>query len=240
MVGEKLESNQAPKKETAWDDLSNITFDKAQVEANIREAQEQIEAAKERQELERATVDKINKNPKAKNIFKKIALGVLLSAVAIGGAVGVSHNLNSSHETTNAPISIEQAIDNTVNHFVDIDSEDLVWSESFYSGGEMTDLGNDKYAYMGGSRVEINDSNINNVINNTPDLENINRIEMDWWQGQGDMYRAIDTDGNGTWDTASRLNPYTNESETIQLSKEDGSGATTMQEIQSQFDKAQQ
>ena len=62
---------------------------------------------------------------------------------------------------------------------------------------------------------------------------------MNWWQGQGDMYRAIDTDGNGTWDTASRLNPYTNESETIQLGEEDGSGATTMQEIQSQFDKAQ-
>lgn len=239
MVGENLESSQAPKQETAWDDLSGGTFDKTQAEANILEAQEQVEVAKERQELERATVDKINKNPKAKNIFKKIALGVLLSAVVVGGAVGISHNLNSSHETTNAPINIEQAIDNTVNHFVDIDSEDLVWSESFYSGGGMTDLGDGKYDYMGGSRIEINDSNVNDAINNTPVFENINRIEMDWWQGQGDMYRAIDTDGNGTWDTASRLNPYTNESETIQLGEENGSGATTMQEIQSQFDKAQ-
>lgn len=239
MVGENLESSQTPKQETVWDDLSGGTFDKTQAEANIREAQEQVKVAKERQELERATDDKINKNPKAKNIFLRIALGVLLSAVVIGGAVGIIHNLNSNHETANAPISIEQAIDNTVNHFVDIDSEDLVWSESFYSGGEMTDLGGGKYGYMGGSRIEINDSNINNAVGNTPVFENINRIEMDWWQGQGDMYRAIDTDGNGTWDTASRLNPYTNESETIQLVEEDGSGATTMQEIQSQFDKAQ-
>lgn len=239
MVGENLESNQTPKQETAWSDLSGGAFDKTQAEANIREAQEQVEVAKERQELERATVDKINKNPKAKSIFKKIALSVLLSAVIIGGAVGISHNLNSNHETTNAPISIEQAIDNTVNHFVDIDSEDLVWSESFYSGGEMTDLGDGKYDYMGGSRIEINDSNVNDAIDKTPVFENINRIEMDWWQGQGDMYRAVDTDGNGTWDTASRLNPYTNESETIQLGEEDSSGVTTMQEIQSQFDKAQ-
>ena len=129
MVGENLESNQAPKQETAWDDLSGGTFDKTQAEANIREAQEQVEVAKERQELERATVDKINKNPKAKNIFKKIALGVLLSAVVIGGAAGISHNLNSNHETANAPISIQEVADNA-QHFVDIDSDDLVWMET--------------------------------------------------------------------------------------------------------------
>ena len=223
MTGENLERNQTPKQETAWDDLSNGTFDKTQAEANIREAQEQVEVTKERQELERATVDKINKNPKAKNIFKKIALGVLLSAVVVGGTVGISHNLNSNHETTNAPISIQEVADNA-QHFVDIDSDDLVWMETVSNNA--------------GGTVELNENTIGQAGSITG-FEEVSSVEMDWWQGQGDMYRAIDTDGNGTWDTASRLNPYTNESETIQLGEEDGSGATTMQEIQSQFDKAQ-
>ncbi|MBR3365804.1 hypothetical protein IKG48_01635 [Candidatus Saccharibacteria bacterium] len=223
MVGENLESNQAPKQETAWDDLSGDTFDKTQAEANIREAQGQVEVAKERQELERATVDKINKNPKAKNIFKKIALGVLLSAVVIGGAVGISHNLNSNHETANASISIQEVADNA-QYFVDIDSDDLVWMETVSNNA--------------GGTVELNENTIGQAGSITG-FEEVSSVQMDWWQGQGDMYRAIDADGNGTWDTASRLNPYTNESETIQLGEKDGSGATTMQEIQSQFDKAQ-
>ena len=223
MVGENLESNQTPEQETVWDDLSGGTFDKTQAEANIREAQEQVEVAKERQELERATVDKINKNPKAKNIFKKIALGVLLSAVVIGGAVGISHNLNSNHETANAPISIQEVADNA-QHFVDIDSDDLVWMETVSNNT--------------GGTVELNKNTIGQAGSITG-FEEVSSVQMDWWQGRGDMYRAIDTDGNGTWDTALRLNPYTNESETVQLGKEDGSGATTMQEIQSQFDKAQ-
>lgn len=223
MVGENLESSQTPKQETVWDDLSGGTFDKTQAEANIRDAQEQIEVAKERQELERATVDKINKNPKAKNIFKKIALGVLLSAIVIGGTVGISHNLNSNHETANAPISIQEVADNA-QHFVDIDSDDLVWMETVSNNA--------------GGTVELNENTIGQAGSITG-FEEVSSVQMDWWQGQGDMYRAIDTDGNGTWDTASRLNPYTNESETIQLGEEDGPGATTMQEIQSQFDKAQ-
>lgn len=223
MVGENLESSQTPEQETVWDDLSGGTFDKTQAEANIREAQEQVEVAKERQELERATVDKINKNPKAKNIFKKIALGVLLSAVVIGGAVGISHNLNSNHETANAPISIQE-VANNAQHFVDIDSDDLVWMETVSNNT--------------GGTVELNENTIGQAGSITG-FEEVSSVQMDWWQGQGDMYRAIDTDGNGTWDTASRLNPYTNESETIQLGEKDGSGATTMQEIQSQFDKAQ-
>ena len=223
MVGENLESSQTPEQETVWDDLSGGTFDKTQAEANIREAQKQVEVAKERQELERATVDKINKNPKAKNIFKKIALGVLLSAVVIGGAVGISHNLNSNHETANAPISIQEVADNA-QHFVDIDSDDLVWIETVSNNT--------------GGTVELNENTIGQAGSITG-FEEVSSVQMDWWQGQGDMYRAIDTDGNGTWDTALRLNPYTNESETIQLGEKDGSGATTMQEIQSQFDKAQ-
>ena len=223
MVGENLESSQTPKQETVWDDLSGGTFDKTQAEANIRDAQEQIEVAKERQELERATVDKINKNPKAKNSFKKIALGVLLSAIVIGGTVGISHNLNSNHETANAPISIQEVADNA-QHFVDIDSDDLVWMETVSNNA--------------GGTVELNENTIGQAGSITG-FEEVSSVQMDWWQGQGDMYRAIDTDGNGTWDTASRLNPYTNESETIQLGEEDGPGATTMQEIQSQFDKAQ-
>ena len=223
MVGENLESNQAPKQETAWDDLSGGTFDKTQAEANIREAQEHVEVAKERQELERATVDKINKNPKAKNIFKKIALGVLLSAVVIGGAVGISHNLNSNHETANTPISIQEVADNA-QQFIDIDSDDLVWMETVSNNT--------------GATIELNEKTIGQAGSITG-FEEVSSVQMDWWQGRGDMYRAIDTDGNGTWDTALRLNPYTNESETVQLGKEDGSGATTMQEIQSQFNKAQ-
>lgn len=238
MVGENLESSQASKQETEWDGLSGGTFDKTQAEANVREAQEQVEVANERQELERATVDKINEKPKAKNIFKRIALGVLLSAVIVGGAA-IGNIMNSNHETANAPISIERAIENTTQHFIDIDSEDLVWTESFYSGGEMTDLGDGNYDYIGGSRISINNDSVANDAIDTPNFENIDRIEIDWWQGHGDMYRAIDTDGNGTWDVAERLNPYTNESETIQLGEEDSSSATTMQEIQSQFDKAQ-
>ncbi len=222
MVGENPESNQAPKQETAWDDLSDGTFDKTQAEVNIREAQEQVEVSKERQELEKATADKINKNPKAKNIFKKIALGVLLSAVVIGGAVGISHNLNSNHETTNTPISIQEVADNA-QQFIDIDSDDLVWMETVSNNT--------------GGTIELNENTIGQAGSITG-FEEVSSVQMDWWQGQGDMYRAIDTDGNGTWDTASRLNPYTNESETIQLGEEDGSGATTMQEIQSQFDKA--
>ena len=158
-----------------------------------------------------------------KNIFKKIALGVLLSAVVIGGAVGISHNLNSNHETTNAPISIQEVADNA-QHFVDIDSDDLVWMETVSNNT--------------GGTVELNENTIGQAGSITG-FEEVSSVQMDWWQGQGDMYRAIDTDGNGTWDTASRLNPYTNESETIQLGEKDGSGATTMQEIQSQFDKAQ-
>jgi len=223
MTGENLERNQTPKQETAWDDLSNGTFDKTQAEANIREAQEQVEVTKERQELERATVDKINKNPKAKNIFKKIALGVLLSAVVIGGAVGISYNLNSNHETANAPISIQEIADNA-QHFIDIDSDDLVWMETVSNNA--------------GETIELNENTIGQAGSITG-FEELSSAQMDWWQGQGDMYRAIDTDGNGTWDTALRLNPYTNESETIQLNEKDGSSATTMQEIQSQFDKAQ-
>ena len=199
------------------------TFDKTQAEANIREAQEQVEVAKERQELEKATVDKINKNPKAKNIFKKIALGVLLSAVVVGGAVGISHNLNSNHETVNTPISIQKVADNA-QHFVDIESDDLVWMETVSNNT--------------GGTVELNENTIGQAGSITG-FEEVSSVQMDWWQGQGDMYRAIDTDGNGTWDTASRLNPYTNESETIQLDEKDSSDATTMQEIQSQFDKAQ-
>lgn len=204
MVGENLESSQTPKQETVWDDLSGGTFDKTLAEANIREAQGQIEVAKERQELERTTVDKINKNPKAKNIFKKIALGVLLSAVVIGGAVGISHNLNSNHETANAPISIQEVADNA-QHFVDIDSDDLVWTETVSNNT--------------GGTVELNENTIGQAGSITG-FEEVSSVQMDWWQGQGDMYRAIDTDGNGTWDTASRLNPYTNESETIQLGGE--------------------
>ena len=223
MVGENPESNQAPKQETAWDDLSDGTFDKTQAEVNIREAQEQVEVSKERQELEKATVDKINKNPKAKNIFKKIALGVLLSAVVIGGAVGISHNLNSNHETANTPISIQEVADNA-QQFIDIDSDDLVWMETVSNNT--------------GGTIELNENTIGQAGSITG-FEEVSSVQMDWWQGRGDMYRAIDTDGNGTWDTASRLNPYTNESETIQLDEKDGSGATTMQEIQSQFDKAQ-
>lgn len=223
MVGENLESSQTPEQKTVWDDLSGGTFDKTQAEANIREAQEQVEVAKERQELEKATVDKINKNPKAKNIFKKIALGVLLSAVVVGGAVGISHNLNSNHETVNTPISIQKVADNA-QHFVDIESDDLVWMETVSNNT--------------GGTVELNENTIGQAGSITG-FEEVSSVQMDWWQGQGDMYRAIDTDGNGTWDTASRLNPYTNESETIQLGEKDGSGATTMQEIQSQFDKAQ-
>ena len=206
-----------------WDDLSGGTFDKTQAEANIREAQEQVEVAKERQELEKATVDKINKNPKAKNIFKKIALGVLLSAVVVGGAVGISHNLNSNHETVNTPISIQKVADNA-QHFVDIESDDLVWMETVSNNT--------------GGTVELNENTIGQAGSITG-FEEVSSVQMDWWQGQGDMYRAIDTDGNGTWDTASRLNPYTNESETIQLDEKDSSDTTTMQEIQSQFDKAQ-
>ena len=223
MVGENLESSQTPEQKTVWDDLSGGTFDKTQAEANIREAQEQVEVAKERQELEKATVDKINKNPKAKNIFKKIALGVLLSAVVVGGAVGISHNLNSNHETVNTPISIQKVADNA-QHFVDIDSDDLVWMETVSNNT--------------GGTVELNENTIGQAGSITG-FEEVSSVQMDWWQGQGDMYRAIDTDGNGTWDTASRLNPYTNESETIQLDEKDSSDATTMQEIQSQFDKAQ-
>ncbi|MBR2803250.1 hypothetical protein IKE19_01590 [Candidatus Saccharibacteria bacterium] len=223
MVGENLESSQTPEQKTVWDDLSGGTFDKTQAEANIREAQEQVEVAKERQELEKATVDKINKNPKAKNIFKKIALGVLLSAVVVGGAVGISHNLNSNHETVNTPISIQKVADNA-QHFVDIESDDLVWMETVSNNT--------------GGTVELNENTIGQAGSITG-FEEVSSVQMDWWQGQGDMYRAIDTDGNGTWDTASRLNPYTNESETIQLDEKDSSDATTMQEIQSQFDKAQ-
>ena len=223
MVGENLESSQTPEQKTVWDDLSGGTFDKTQAEANIREAQEQVEVAKERQELEKATVDKINKNPKAKNIFKKIALGVLLSAVVVGGAVGISHNLNSNHETVNTPISIQKVADNA-QHFVDIESDDLVWMETVSNNT--------------GGTVELNENTIGQAGSITG-FEEVSSVQMDWWQGQGDMYRAIDTDGNGTWDTASRLNPYTNESETIQLDEKDSSDATTLQEIQSQFDKAQ-
>ena len=141
----------------------------------------------------------------------------------IGGAVGISHNLNSNHETTNAPISIQEVADNA-QQFIDIDSDDLVWMETVSNNA--------------GGTIELNENTIGQAGSITG-FEEVSSVQMDWWQGQGDMYRAIDTDGNGTWDTASRLNPYTNESETIQLGEEDGSGATTMQEIQSQFDKAQ-
>ena len=250
MVGENLEkNNQVSERETAWDGLSDGAFDKAQAGINVQEAQEQAEATKERQELEKATVDKINKSPKAKNIFKKIVLGALLSTVVIGGATVANHNLGSKHETTDTPaagdsaykavvflkehgafenvvtnkrLNIQKVAENT-RQFIDIDSDDLVWMETVSNGA--------------GKTIGLNEKNIDHV-NSITGFEKVSSVRMDWWQGQGDMYRAIDTDGNGAWDTASRLNPYTNEYETIQLSKEDGSDAMTMREIQSQFDKA--
>lgn len=219
MTGENLESNQAPEQATGWESLSDATFDKAQTEANLQAAQEQIEAVRERQELERETVDKITKNHKAKNIFKKLALGVILSATLIGGAMMADRTPNPDRGAANRAVSVQEVVDHTQS-FVDINSDDLVWSEMISNNA--------------GGIIELSENTIGQASNITG-FEEVSSIQMDWWQGQGDMYRATDTNGDGTWDTASRLNPYTNETETIQLNQDGGASAMTMQQIQGQF-----
>ena len=217
MTGEKIVNGSfehdgefADDKTTSWEDLKNEGFDPNAALAKREEAREKTEMAIERKELIENTVERIKKTPRMKQILKKIALGTMIGAAIVGGVA----NFNSQRGGEGLSA---QEIKSSTEAFVDIKDDDLVWFEDITNSDGLT--------------LELGEHNLSDA--ESYQYGDVTDIEMNWWVGQGDMYRASDSNGDGVWDEADRLNPYTNEVQKIEIDED--MSVSTMSEVQGLF-----
>ena len=279
MVNEKLNSDQDDSAENSEWNMDDMEF--AGKDAN--EAEKDV--------LRQEVCEKIDKDKRARNIFKKVILGtVIASSVMAGVSLGMSSKISETQsqpakieayyipveqkiiedndstnldaeeprssseseapsqeetpveqevienndstnldaeepgsfyepETPYQKISVEQVVEKA-NHFVDCeDDDDLVWFEV------ITDNSGTTIEHGSDSTAELNSNQIGEI----------DTVEMDWWKGRGDIFKVTDTNADGKWDVAQRMDPSNGSTRSINFKKGDGA-PSTMSETEQLFD----
>ena len=232
MVSEKLNSDQGNSAENSGWNMDDMEF----AGKDTNEAEKDV--------LRQEVCEKINRDKRARNIFKKVILQAFIASAVVAAGFGLGRMSNESEtriqnmpvgqeveeveevndasssesETPSQKISVEQVVENA-NHFVDREDDDLVWFE------DITDNSGTTIGHGNDSTAELNSNQIGEI----------KTIEMDWWEGRGDMFRVTDTNADGKWDVAQRKNPYEdNSTYSINLKNAD-SAPDTMSGIEQLF-----
>ena len=175
-------------------------------EYNKREAEENV------------AVSKIERNPKAKDAFKKLVAKALLVAVVVGSGVALNKGIDKIKDKTEGAktLSLQEVADDTLR-FMDIHSGDLTW---------MLRAEDEDGGTASVSRESFNDDLAR------AELGEISRVDIAWWEGEGDMYSASDVDGDGAYDTAEKINASTGESASVEIPED----VVTAQGVQGLFE----
>ena len=208
MTGERIPRDN--ERTTDWGGLSEMEFEDGRAE---------------RIELEKSLYEKIDKSRGIKNVFKRILMGVILAATVTGVSMGVVQNYE--HESNNVSEAKNEFVARAEN-FVDIKSDDLSWMELV--------------KLEGFSDIEINDHNYSKyAAYDDADLlgeEEAKGVEIDWWEGRGDIYQVEDFEADGKWDRAARIDAQTGQKQTIDLvwaGATDEKDTLTMSQVQGLF-----